>query len=262
MHTQYLRAGGDCAPILGRGELVLLAECRIIPNDDFYAEDDDQTHFYLLTDPDLLSNHGLQWAGNGQAALKIVEYFEPQHPVVLDLTNRYLTAQPGWGTPRHERTWDDFARMFRWPFTMIWIAFAALMGGLVLWRAAKRYGPLARVYADEPGASKTIAIDAKARLLRMANHDAALLGSHVQARLAHLASELLGPHRPADQNPLAVLTRLIGRRNPELATELAQAADMASAPADSPNEIIRRLDRFETCYDKVSHEFGRATEPR
>ena len=43
-----------------------------------------------------------------------------------------------------------------------WLGFA-LLSALVLWRAVTRYGPLARIYDDEPRASKTVSIAAKAR---------------------------------------------------------------------------------------------------
>ena len=293
MHLQVLR-GIDCKPIIGTSDAMLLAECPLEivrynesenekseddavdgkPADDsvdFHSlgdellagrdEDGDYTSFLLLADPDLLNNHGLRHASNADMAVEIARQFDPDLPVILDKTNFIFTVDEDWEARRHERTWEDFARMFRWPFTMIWIAFFFL-GALVLWRAVTRYGPLARSYDDEPRASKEISIAAKARLLRLANHDAALLSSHVKARLHHLAAELLGPHRPVDQDPLAVLTRLVGRRSPELAEELRAASDVPDTFNPSPAEVIRRLDRFENCYDKVTHEFGRTSEPR
>ena len=129
----------------------------------------------------------------------------------------------------------------------------------MLWRAVTRYGPLARAYDEEPRASKEISIAAKARLLRLANHDVALLASHIRARLAHLAAELLGPHRPVDRDPLMILTQLIERRSPELADELRAASALPKTATISPAEVLRRLDRFENCYDRVTHEFGRAS---
>ena len=291
MHLQVLR-GIDCKPIIGTKDAMLLAECplTVLPDPDaekneddaangkpaqdgeeFHALQDgllsgtddegDQTSFLLLSDPDLLNNHGLRHAANAQMATEIAGQFDASLPVILDKTNFIFTVDEDWEARQHERSWEDFARMFRWPFTMIWIAFFAL-GALVLWRAVTRYGPLARRYDDEPRASKEVSIAAKARLLRLANHDAALLSSHVKARLHHLAAELLGPHRPVDQDPLAVLTRLIARRSPELAEELRVASDVPDTTQQSPAEIIRRLDRFENCYDKVTHEFGRTSEPR
>ena len=271
MHPQTMRAPG-CTPILGTREHILLAECptgSILPEKPKEGvatpapptlDEDDQTTFLLLSDPDLLSNHGLNWDGNAEIATQIVRRYQLDYPVILDLTNDIVTVRDDWNSRHHERTWEDFNRMFAWPFTMIWIAFAFL-GALVLWRAMTRYGPLVRVYEDEPMASKEVSIDAKARLLRLSNHDAPLLESHIKARLQHLAAEILGPHRPMDRDPLNVLTALIARRNPDLAEELTAASSLpATNTAQTPTDIIRRLDRFENCYDKVTHEFGRTSD--
>ena len=278
VHAQALR-GIDCVPIIGNKDAMLLAECPLPrPKDeepDAKDEDNDEEAnplpqfeitdyreheetFLLLADPDLLNNHGLKLAQNAQLATAIARRFDTSQPIILDKTNFVATVDEDWQSRQHERKWEDFARMFRWPFTMIWIAFGFL-GALVLWRAVTRYGPLARAYDEEPRASKEISIAAKARLLRLANHDVALLASHIRARLAHLAAELLGPHRPVDRDPLMILTQLIERRSPELADELRAASALPKTATISPAEVLRRLDRFENCYDRVTHEFGRAS---
>lgn len=243
LHTQTLRQTG-CKTLLGLEDAQLLVECKAF----------DGNTFWVLSDPDVMNNHGLSRSENAAAALTVVETFDLSLPVIVDHTNRFLTVEEGYyGGNNYERDWDDFARMFVWPFTMIWIAFFFL-GALVLWRAFTRYGPLARIYEDEPRASKEISIAAKARLLRLSNHDGALLEAHIKARLAQLASDLLGPHRPTDKDPLDVLTRLLSRKSPELARELH---DAAAPPRHEGADLLRHLDRFEDCYNKVHHEFGR-----
>ncbi|MEO1491755.1 MAG: hypothetical protein AAFV19_06340 [Pseudomonadota bacterium] len=268
LHTQTLRNSG-CKTLLGLEDAQLLVECKAF----------DGNVYWVLADPDVLNNHGLSRSENADAALAILQAMEDSSadiapassgsdgeeasashgvdlskPVVVDHTNRFLTVEDGYyGGNDYERDWNDFGRMFVWPFTMIWIAFA-LVGALVLWRAFTRYGPLARVYEDEPRASKEISIAAKARLLRLSNHDGALLEAHIKARLGQLASDLLGPHRPADQDPLEVLTRLVSRKSPELAQELA---DASATPRHDSGDLLHHLDRFEDCYNKVHHEFGR-----
>ncbi|MFK7944467.1 MAG: hypothetical protein AB8B85_16350 [Paracoccaceae bacterium] len=256
MHAQTLRGTG-CEPILGTRDALILGKCPV--PEDYETGETAQTHLWLLADPDLMNNHGLSLAANPQVTSAIMAEFDTSLPVLLDLTKIDHTAGDDWFQEPHERTWEDFARMFRWPFTMIWIAFACL-GALVLWRAVARYGPVARAMEDSPRASKEISIDAKARLLRLAGQDGPLLADHVKGRLAHLASEILGPHRHTDEAPLELLRRLISRRDPGLAHELAMASDIPGAL--SPDDIIHRLDQFETCYDKVIHEFGRTPVPR
>ena len=188
--------------------------------------------------------------------LAIIRSLDIDKPGILDLSDDiWLFDGSGYSEP-HERTWDDLARLFAWPFTMIWIAFLAL-AGLVFWRAVTRYGPPALPLQDEPLAAKTTSIDAKARLLRLANHDAALLQTHITARLQQLAAELLGPNRPAGDNPMTVLLPLVQRANPDLAEELPRVAATPQAGTD----LLAHLDRFENCYDRIRNEFGRTSSP-
>lgn len=264
MHAQYLRGSG-CVPLIGDERAMLLGRCRVLgagpPLDDPDPEDAPR-EFWVLADPDLMNNHGLGLGANADiAAAFLAGFAAEERPIVLDLTTRVVTLTQAWGQGTHERTWDDVLRMFRWPFTMIWIAFG-LLGLLVLWRSIVRAGPLARIFEDNPTASKEVAIDAKARLLRLANHDTALLASHIRARLGYLAAELLGPHARTDRAPLDNLTRLIAPRDPALARELAAASELPDLQGQTATEILARLARFETCYDKVMHEFGRAPDSR
>jgi hypothetical protein len=250
VHTQTVKAK-LCEPILGTKDAMLLGRCEL-------GED---VGFWLLTDPDLINNHGLSLAENAQTALNVIEIVNTTKPVIVDLTTHFATVDGDFTQDQHERTWEDFARMFEWPFSVIWIGFL-FIGGLVLWRAITRYGPLARIYEEEPRASKTTSIAAKARLLRMSNHDAALLRTHFRSRLNALAADLLGPHRPADQDALEVVSRLVARKSPELARELATAVDLSSPETGAQGSLIAHLDRFETCYDRINHEFGRASVAR
>jgi hypothetical protein len=242
MHPQTV-AGSGCKPIIGTADSMLLGDCR----------GRGRAKFWLLTDPDLVSNHGLAHAGNGQLALAMVREFGGPASVIVDASTRRWVVDRDPFNASYERRWDDFTRMFTWPFTMIWIGFVA-MGALVLWRAIVRYGPLTRFYADEPQAAKTVSIWAKARLLRLANHDEALLKSHIRARLQTLAADLLGPQMKAAA-PLAALLPMIERSDPRLAREFAEVARTEGAIDD----VMARLDRFEDCHDRIRDEFGRTT---
>lgn len=253
MHGQVLAASG-CTPVIGTAKALILGKCRILgPSDDTGA----QEHFWVLADPDLMNNHGLILSGNADIATALVRRFDLGKPVLIDLTDTDQTVPAEWFREQHERSWEDLARLFRWPFAMIWIAFCAV-ALLIFWRAVIRDGPLAAAGGEHPRAAKEVSIEAKARLLRLADHDAALLTEHVAARLAHLAARLLGPHRKAGGSPLANLERLVGRRDPALAAEL-RAVAVVPTGLDGPS-LLRHLDRFETCYAKVTHEFGRTTD--
>jgi hypothetical protein len=268
-HAQTLADSG-CQPIIGSQAAMLLGRCKLGPSGDKLGPSgdgkagagDDDGAFWLLADPDLMDNHGLALAGNAGVALDFVREAAGGGPVVLDLSDHVATVDPDWLDEQRERSWEDLARLVEWPFGVVWIAFAGL-AALVLWRALVRYGP---VEAAEDGeamrASREVSIDAKARLLRLADHDAALMRLHFASRLQQLAAELLGPHRPAGADPLALLTGLVGRRRPELARELADSARLPDAPRGRvharPGDLLGRLDRFEDCIVRIRDEFGRA----
>lgn len=248
-HAQTL-AGSGCEPVIGTSEALLLGRCKVPGRQD----GDREERFWVLADPDLMDNHGLTLAGNAAVALDFVRGVAGAQPVVLDLTDDIYAVDEDWLA--HQRSWADIARIFGPPFTPVWIAFGAI-AALVLWRALVRYGPLARI-EEGPRASNEVSIDARARLLRLAGQDAALMRAHFQARMQALAADLLGPHRPSGREPLAVLAEIAGRRAPGLAEELAEAARLPDGARADPRELLRRLDRFETCLQRIRDEPRRA----
>ena len=254
LHHPQTLAGSGCTPLIGTGSDMLLGRCAL-PGAKAGGAEERMSHFWLLADPDLMNTHGLTRAGNAGVALGLVRGLAAGQPVVLDLSSDVLTVGPS--RPEDEsRGQSDWARLFAWPFAMVWIGFA-LVALLVLWRALTRYGPVAHPYEDAPRASKEVSIDAKARLLRLGRHDRALLAAHIRHRLARVAAELAGP-QAASGDPLAVLTRLVGRRAPELAHELTESARLPNYRRDWSGVLLGRLDRFEACLTKVRNEFGRA----
>lgn len=257
-HPQTL-AGSGCEPLVGTGEDMLLGRCTV-PAGKAGSTDGGSVEFWLLADPDLMDTHGLARADNAALAVDLVREMAAGRPVVLDLSTEVLTVERA--EPDEEPDgWEQAARLFAWPFAMVWIGFAAV-SALVLWRALTRYGPVARPYEDAPRASREVSIDAKARLLRLARHDRALLSAHIRQRLAGVAAELTGPHLPPGADPLSVLTRLAGRRSPALAEELAEAARLPEYRRNWPDVLLRRLQRFEAALAKVRNEFGRAPGAR
>lgn len=257
-HAQTVAGARGCEPVLGRAEAMILARCPLPGSGNGHSRRPD--HFWLLSDPDLMNNHGLAFGGNAALALEVVAAAAGGGPVVLDLTDHVatITAEDEAG---HERSWQDIARLFGWPFGAVWIAFGAL-AALVLWRALVRYGPVEGGDDDGPHrASREVSIDAKARLLRLADHDTELLRMHVAARLHGLAAELFGPHRPAGAEPLALVSALLARRAPGLARELGEVCRLPQGRPDA-QALLARLDRFEDCIVRIRDELGRASGAR
>ena len=129
----------------------------------------------------------------------------------------------------------------------------------LLWRGGRRASAPRQVFDDQIGASKRTALDAKARLFRLAGHDSELMEAHVTERCNLVAARILGPHR-GSENAMVALLRILNRKNPALARtfETAHGAALAPPTGASSQDMLARLSAFETQLDQVKHEFGRA----
>ena len=120
-----------CIPVLaldGRG--TLFARCT-----DLWGEG---VSFYLLSDPDLVNNHGLANGDNAQLASVIIKSFAEGRPVYIDTTTYANIADTSGLDPR-ERTLADLGRFFEYPFSLFWLG-VVIAAGLALWRGSFRFG--------------------------------------------------------------------------------------------------------------------------
>ena len=254
IYAPRLAAAGECAPLIGDKTRMLLGRC---PLKD--ADGEEQAFVFVLTDPDLLSNHGLALGDNARIAASLLPELAGEKRILIDYSLSDRLARRN--LPERKRTWADLGRFFEYPFTLLWIGFGALTA-LALWRSWVRFGAPLPDATEAPEASKTAAIDAKARLLRLAGHDGALLAAHVEQRLSHALTEIFGPHAPAGKTPLAALRGFLERRGaPALAERLTEAASAArnAPPGAATGDAVRRLDEFELAIEEVLREFGRTS---
>ncbi|MEL6267677.1 MAG: hypothetical protein AAFR52_18895 [Pseudomonadota bacterium] len=244
-----LAEGADCAPLIGTRRAMVLGRCTLAPTED----GEPPGRFWLLTDPDLLNNHGLRLGDNAAIAAALLPDFADGGLAVIDYTTRIWVIE----RTRREREWRDLARFFAWPFTVLWLGLGAVLA-LAVWRGAVRYGAPLPGADTAPGAARTVSIAAKARLMRLAGEDGRLLDAYVTQRLATLADQLLGHRRPGG-DPLQPLSDWLERRRVPGAPALAAAADAARAlPADTPPATVaRRLDDFEIALEGVLDDLGR-----
>lgn len=239
----------NCTPVIGRPDAMLLAECPLAGTGD---DEPDQT-ILVLSDPDLLNNHGLRLGDNARVALDLLEDRAGDANIVIDYSSDVWLRDP-YVEPERERTWDDLARFFGPPFLALW-AGAALLLALFLWRAALRYGPI-RPETAGPGAGKDIAVQARARLLRLSGQDGALARDYAAARLAATASQLFGPaHARHYAGEQAFLT-YTERRHPALAPRLHAVLDtIHKLPARLPaSDAIRQIDQLEQVLEQITHD--------
>lgn len=231
--TLRLTASGACTPVVWRGSdrlrAVLVARCRM-----------GQTTFHVLSDPDLVNNHGLGVGSNVAFARDLVASLAGSGPTVLDLYGG--TTYPR-ATRRDDRgrSLTDVLRLLGGPFALVWMALA-LLAALALWRGAVRFGRAEATPDNFLDASLGSMIAADARVLRAGGAAEPLLARHGEERLAAMARAAFG--RSADtQTWLAALAR----RAPERAATLRDLMDEVSGPftGSSPVQPKAWLARFE-----------------
>jgi hypothetical protein len=227
----------ECTTVLGDAQGMLLGTCPL-------HNATDQQYVWILSDPDLLNNHGLPLGDNAAVAHDIADQLRDNRRVVIDYSNvAWLTRANE--LDQRERTWSDLARFVEPPFTLLWLGALLLMGTL-LWRGGVRFGPTLRD-ADALGDSSTDALSARARLMRLSGDEGALAAEYARARLADTAAQLVGP---ADAVRLAGRERFLSfveTRYPQHGAALKAAllevdALPRAAPSSAAMRAVRHLD--------------------
>ncbi|WP_209011730.1 hypothetical protein [Roseibium aggregatum] len=237
-----------CTPLLGTEDAMILAECPLVTASDKKGET-----VLVLSDPDLLNNHGLRLGDNATIALDILRSRAGKKNIVIDYSQSDWLRDPS-AEPRRERSWDDLRRFFGPPFLTLWIG-AALVLGLFLWRSALRYGPI-RSDTATPGAGKNLAVRARARLMRLSGQDGALTGEYAAARLSATADALFGranAHHYASEDGFL---KFADRRHPEEAARLRNVLSrIRTAPARLPaTDAIQLIDELEQVLEQITND--------
>ncbi|MGB0853692.1 MAG: hypothetical protein ACPGVA_15745 [Pikeienuella sp.] len=249
IYSPQVFENGKCKPLIGTRKAMILGECKsrgLTGEPEFV---------WMLSDPDLLNNHGLTLGDNARIAAMLLPDLANGGKIVVDYTTSVWVQVDAQDVP--ERTWSDLLRFFAYPFSLLWIGSAAFMA-LAIWRSWARYGAPLRAFNDEMSASKDMSVAAKARLLRLSGHDGALVAAHAAQRLHELAATVFGPHRKQMQDPLPHITTWLARRDSTLANRFEAAATSARdlAPTTPTSAALQALDEFETCYERVLDDFG------
>lgn len=246
-HAQlFLRAQlpGRCLELAGLPAGALLITCK--------AHDDWPDALYL-SDPDLLNNHGLGLTENAAFAREMILAIRgmAEKPVYLDTSPLQLlqTEDIPDEAQDYTRGWAEFARFFDYPLSVLW-AVAAVILTLAGWRGALRFGPARAAPDDGLEQSKTVAIDAKARLLRLSGNDGRMVAEFVRARLDALAEASFGAGVGHDR-----LFKLLARRDaPMTARFQSLSADlMARGPAMHQTELYQNLATFRDLLERLTH---------
>ena len=208
---------------------------------------------HYLSDPDLMNNHGLGLAENAALAADLIASLrsDPAKPVYLDTSPLQLLTTED--TPDeaqdYNRGWQEFARLFDYPLSALW-AMASVILALAGWRGARRFGPPRAAPDDAPEQSKTTAIEAKARLLRLSGNDGRMVAEFVRARLDALSEASFGAGVGHDR-----LFKLLARRDPTLAQRFQTlSADLIARAPTMPNaELYQNLATFRDLLERLTH---------
>ena len=236
--------GDGCKPIIGRKGTMVLGRCALPIGDG-------ERFVYVLSDPDLLNNHGLRLGDNAEIARDFISDIAGEKRVIVDYSrDNWLVEESTYDHP--DRTWADLARFFGPPFTLIWLG-AALTMGLFLWRGGLRDGPLAGG-STVLGASKSVMIGARSRLMRLTGQDGALVKEYAAARISVLAHRLLGPNQ-SGQDEVALL-RFAERRDPALKVALENVFQRIRALPDNlmAEAAIEHVDELETLLEQLTDD--------
>lgn len=167
-----------------------------IPSGALIVRCEGNEYIDLLSDPDLLNNHGLALAENAAFAVLLINHLRVKDetgPVYLDTSGAPLDdVKPKDEGRSYERSASDLKRFFAYPLSVIW-GTLVLVAAICFWRGAYRFGPALPEASANTERSKTAAIEATARLLRLSGNDGRMTGQFVLHLLADKAQQFFGP---------------------------------------------------------------------
>ena len=253
-----------CTELLGLPEGALLLDCAA-------NETGELAQAYILSDPDLINNHGLSLAENASFAVDMISALRQigakgdTRPIYLDTSVDLLlitdkAVDEGQNYARGE---TEFARFFAYPLSVLW-AVAGVILALAGWRGLRRFGPAVQPAQDSLEQSKTVGIDAKARLLRISGNDGRMVGEFVRTRLDALAEAAFGARSGTSAAPVADrLFKHLARRDAALSAKFrAVSDDLITRGADMPQrELYSHLETFRDLLERLTHGSDPISKP-
>lgn len=157
-YPQLLVAGDGMTPVIWSDDGVLLG-----------YRDLGDTRLWVLSDPDVLNNHGIGRGSNAELAVAIIDTIRGgNQPVLWDETIHGFIVKPKLG-----------ASLLRFPLVLV-TAQLALVALLGIWAGAVRFGSPVRKPAAQP-AGHVALVDRSSSLLIEAGHAAHMLRRYLAA---------------------------------------------------------------------------------
>lgn len=188
-----------------------------------------ESEFIIVSDPDLISNHGLV-RGGGTNAVLAVGLIER----LLDGPRRVVVDESCHGSGVESGFWNE---ALRFPLVLL-VLHVSLIAGAILWGAFGRFGPPRTETVGYEAGSRRL-VESTAELLRFGGHGAEALRRYVKIAVDEACRRLNGPASGALGSKLAWLS---GRGSGRVRTDItALAARAASTPVRSNEEKVREL---------------------
>lgn len=191
---------------------------------------------WVLSDPDLIANHGLGRGDNGVLAVRLVEHAYQGGPIVIDETIHGFALDP------------SFARqLFKPPLAAATYAGLAAIA-VFLWAAALRFGPPLR-RRDAIGAGKDGLIENTAHLLDYGGYHASIARRYALGLVADAARRLHVPANTVGAARIAWLDRVgearhTGERLQTLMAELDRLSQRGTAGRHAATALANRFYRW------------------
>jgi hypothetical protein len=160
---------------------------------------------WVLSDPDVISNHGIARAGNAALAVALIKRLRSgDGSVVFDETVHGYVAKPE----------SPFLLLFRFPFVVATVQ-GLIAVALLLWATIARFG--APQSAPPPlSAGRGSLLQNMAKLIEFTGHQPVMVARYVQANVHDVARQLHAPRGLAGQGLIAWLQRVAGARGVEV----------------------------------------------
>ena len=234
----------DCRPVVGDSVTMILGDCK-------YG-DSKESRFLLLSDPDLLNNHGLKLADNAAIVFDLIESRANGKSVFIDYSPRnWLLSSES--PEKRERTWADLMRFFEPPFRQLWIV-AGLLFALFIWRGVLRFGP-ARKVAFNDASKRSTMINAFAKVMRISNQNGAMAAEYSAARISSIATAIFGAGQARMMAQEERFIEHVKKSNEKLGEQLNSALEKIHAlPLHASAEhTMQRIDELEIILEEVTH---------
>jgi hypothetical protein len=200
-------------------------------------------NLWLLSDPDIIANHGIGQGNNALFWVKLISYLRTDdQTVVVDEVIHGLRSKP-----------SIWRALFEFPLALVTLQ-VFLITGMLLWAMTGRFGkPVPAGGGLEPG--KEFLIDNTANLLHFGGYSGDMLRRYYQDTIRYLRKRLNAPRRLSPEEARAWLDRIGSARG---VGDNLQSIDQAVAEASShsrrnPRRVASTARRIHRWKEEMLH---------